>query len=93
MTPNGAIAALVPMTVVIATRIGRPPSKLLMPLAFSAHAGALLLLTGSPVNFLVADAAADSGPGGSGSSSSPWSASRSWRDQHALESRRARGPG
>jgi di/tricarboxylate transporter len=63
ITPNGAIAALLPMAVVIATRIGRPTSKLLMPLAFSAHAGSLLVLTGSPVNILVSDAAADSGAG------------------------------
>jgi di/tricarboxylate transporter len=63
ITPNGAIAALLPMMAVIATRIGRAPSKLLMPLAFSAHAGSLLVLTGSPVNVLVSDAAADSGAG------------------------------
>lgn len=66
ITPNGAIAALVPMTVVVATRIGRPPSKLLMPLAFSAHTGSLLVLTGSPVNILVSDAAAAEGAGGFG---------------------------
>jgi di/tricarboxylate transporter len=63
ITPNGAIAALLPMMVVIAMRLGRPPSKLLMPLAFSAHAGSLLVLTGSPVNVLVSDAAADAGAG------------------------------
>jgi len=63
ITPNGAIAALVPMVVVIATRLGRAPSKLLMPLAFSAHAGSLLVLTGSPVNILVSDAAAEAGAG------------------------------
>jgi di/tricarboxylate transporter len=61
ITPNGAIAALLPMAVVIAARIGRPTSKLLMPLAFSAHAGSLLVLTGSPVNILVSEAAADAG--------------------------------
>ena len=63
ITPNGAVAALVPMMVVIATRLGRPPSKLLMPLAFGAHAGSLLVLTGSPVNILVSDAAANAGAG------------------------------
>ena len=63
VTPNGAVAALLPMMVVIATRIGRSTSKLLMPLAFSAHAGSLLVLTGSPVNILVSEAAADSGAG------------------------------
>jgi di/tricarboxylate transporter len=34
-----------------------------MPLAFGAHAGALLALTGSPVNVLVSDAASDAGVG------------------------------
>jgi di/tricarboxylate transporter len=63
ITPNGAVAALVPMMVVIATRLGRPPSKLLMPLAFGAHAGSLLVLTGSPVNLLVSDAASEAGAG------------------------------
>lgn len=63
ITPNGAVAALLPMTVVVATRIGRSPSKLLMPLAFSAHAGSLLVLTGTPVNILVSEAAADAGAG------------------------------
>ena len=63
VTPNGAVAALVPMTVVIAARIGRAPSKLLLPLAFAAHAGSLLVLTGSPVNVLVSEAAADAGAG------------------------------
>lgn len=61
ITPNGAVAALVPMMVVVGARIGQPTSKLLMPLAFSAHAGSLLLLTGSPVNILVSDAAAGAG--------------------------------
>ncbi|MDO8212029.1 SLC13 family permease [Conexibacter sp. CPCC 206217] len=63
ITPNGAVAALVPMMVVVATRIGRSPSKLLMPLAFSAHAGSLLVLTGSPVNILVSEASDGAGTG------------------------------
>ncbi len=58
---NGAVAALVPMVVVVAVRIGASPSRMLMPLAFSAHAGSLLLLTGTPVNILVSQAAVDAG--------------------------------
>jgi di/tricarboxylate transporter len=58
---NGAVAALLPVVVVMATRVGRSPSQLLMPLAFSAHAGSLLALTGTPVNVLVSEAAADAG--------------------------------
>jgi di/tricarboxylate transporter len=60
---NGAVAALVPVAVVAAVRLGRPSSQLLLPLAFGAHAGSLLALTGTPVNVIVSDAAADAGVG------------------------------
>jgi di/tricarboxylate transporter len=60
---NGAVAALVPVVVVMAVRLGRPPSQLLLPLAFGAHAGSLLTLTGTPVNVIVSDAAGDAGVG------------------------------
>lgn len=66
LTPNGAVAALVSVIVVTAVRLDIPSSQLMMPLAFSAHAGSLLALTGSPVNVLVSDAAADAGVGGFG---------------------------
>ena len=39
------------------------PSGLLMPLAFAAHAGSLLLLTGSPVNVIVSEAPTNAGAG------------------------------
>ncbi len=58
---NGAVAALMPVVVVMAIRLGRPTSQLLMPLAFGAHAGSLLALTGTPVNVLVSEAATDAG--------------------------------
>jgi di/tricarboxylate transporter len=58
---NGAVAALLPMVIVMAIRVGRSPSQLLMPLVFAAHSGSLLALTGTPVNVLVAEAAADAG--------------------------------
>ncbi len=61
---NGAVAALLPMVVVIALRMGRAPSQLLMPLAFGAHAGSLLALTGTPVHILVSDAAIEAGSAG-----------------------------
>jgi di/tricarboxylate transporter len=61
---NGAVAALVPVMVVTAVRLRRSPSQLLMPLAFGAHAGSLLALTGSPVN-VVASEYADDHAGGS----------------------------
>jgi di/tricarboxylate transporter len=58
---NGAVAALLPVVVVIAVRLKRAPSQLLMPLAFAAHAGSVLALTGSPVNVLVSNAAVEVG--------------------------------
>ncbi|MGS4947276.1 SLC13 family permease [Meridianimarinicoccus sp. RP-17] len=63
---NGAVAALLPVIVVMAIRLGRSPGQLLMPLVFGAHAGSKLLLTGSPVNVLVMDASVDAGAGGFG---------------------------
>jgi di/tricarboxylate transporter len=60
---NGSVAALLPMLVVVAVQRGIPASKLLMPLAFAGSAGSMLLLTGSPVNVIVADAAAEAGVG------------------------------
>ena len=36
---NGAVAALLPVAVVMAVRLRRSPSQLLLPLAFGAHAG------------------------------------------------------
>ncbi|MDP3418613.1 SLC13 family permease [Falsiroseomonas sp.] len=58
---NGAVAALLPVVMVMALRLRRKPSQLLMPLVFSAHAGSMLALTGTPVNVLVSEAAADAG--------------------------------
>jgi di/tricarboxylate transporter len=60
---NGAVAALVPMVVVLAVRLGHAPSQLLMPVAFAAHAGSMLALTGTPVSVIVSDAAFDAGAG------------------------------
>jgi len=61
ITPNGAVAAFFPMCVVLAVRLGMSPAQLLMPLAFAAHAGSLLVLTGSPVNVLILEAALSAG--------------------------------
>ncbi len=63
---NGAVAALLPVVVVIAVRLKRNSSQLLMPLVFAAHAGSMLALTGTPVNVLVSEAASDAGVGGFG---------------------------
>jgi di/tricarboxylate transporter len=60
---NGAVAALLPVMVVIAVRLKRSPSQLLLPLAFGAHAGSLLTLTGSPVNVIASEYSHDAGAG------------------------------
>ena len=60
---NGAVAALLPMVVVPRSGSAGRPSQLLLPLAFAAHAGSLLALTGTPVNVIVSEAAADAGGG------------------------------
>lgn len=58
---NGAVAALLPLVIVVASGAGIASSHMLLPLAFAAHAGSMLLLTGTPVNIIVSDAAADAG--------------------------------
>jgi di/tricarboxylate transporter len=60
---NGAVAALLPVVVVMALRLKRKSSQLLMPLVFSAHAGSMLALTGTPVNVLVSEAGFEAGVG------------------------------
>lgn len=61
VSPNGSVAALLPMVVIVALRHDHHPSQMLMPLAFAAHAGSLLALSGSPVNVIVSDALAGAG--------------------------------
>ena len=61
ITLNGSVAALLPMVLVLALKIGTPPSRMLMPMAFAGSAGSLLALTGSPVNVIVSEAAKDAG--------------------------------
>jgi di/tricarboxylate transporter len=60
---NGSVAALLPVIAVTAVRLRLSPSQLLMPLAFGAHAGSLLALTGSPVNVIVSEYADEAGVG------------------------------
>jgi len=56
VTPSGAAAALLPVVVMAARRSSLAPARMLMPMAFAASAGALLVLSGSPVNVIVSDA-------------------------------------
>jgi di/tricarboxylate transporter len=66
INPNGSVAALFPAVVVVAVRTVTPASKLLIPLAFGAHAGSMLLLTGSPVSVLASETLIDLGGNGFG---------------------------
>jgi len=63
ITVNGAAAALLPVTVALARRAHISPSRMLIPLAFACSAGALLTLSGSPVNVIVEEAARSAGGG------------------------------
>src|SRR5262245_51014518 len=63
---NGAVAALLPVAVLISMRLRRSASRLLLPLAFAAHAGSLLTLSGSPVTVIASAFAADAGSGSFG---------------------------
>jgi di/tricarboxylate transporter len=69
---NGTVAALLPMAVMVAVRRGYPTSQLLMPLAFAGSSGGMLLLTGSPVNVVISEAAADAGVGAFGLAEFAW---------------------
>ena len=51
------------MAVAVAIRRSLPSSQLLMPLAFAGSAGGMLLLTGSPVNVVISEAADEAGVG------------------------------
>lgn len=61
ISANGAVAALLPIASVAAVRLKVMPSQVLMPLAFAAHAGSNLVLTGAPKNVLVSEALVDAG--------------------------------
>lgn len=58
---SGAVAALLPVLVLVAVRLERAPAQLLMPLAFASYSGSMLVLTGSLVNVLISDAMTDQG--------------------------------
>ena len=59
---NVAVAALMlPVVMDIARHTGRPPSRLLMPLAYGSLLGGLSTQIGTPPNILVSDALRDAG--------------------------------
>lgn len=50
---NGAVAAVMPIAIIVAVRTGMPVSHLLIPIAFAGHAATMLTLIGSNPNVLV----------------------------------------
>lgn len=58
---NGAVAALIPVAVMLSAKLRQPPSQVLIPLAFAAHAGSMLTLLGTPINLIVSDLAVEAG--------------------------------
>jgi di/tricarboxylate transporter len=61
MNNIGVVALLLPVVMDIVRRTGRPPSKLLMPLAFGALLGGQLTMIATPTNILISDALRDYG--------------------------------
>jgi di/tricarboxylate transporter len=64
MNNVGALALLMPVAVQMATRLGLPPGKLLMPLAFASIFGGMTTLIGTPPNLVVSSFRASLGGGG-----------------------------
>jgi di/tricarboxylate transporter len=60
---NGAVAAMLSVTVVVAVRTGVAPSRLMIPLAFACLTGSKLTLLGTPVNVIAAAQADEAGVG------------------------------
>ncbi|UPG72076.1 SLC13 family permease [Roseomonas gilardii subsp. gilardii] len=60
---NGAVAAMLPITVVVAVRTRVAPSRLMIPLAFACLTGSKLTLLGTPVNLIAATQADEGGAG------------------------------
>ncbi|MBN9603030.1 MAG: hypothetical protein J0G33_08870 [Afipia felis] len=58
-----AVAAMLPVTVIIAVRTGIAPSQLMIPLALACLKGAKLTMLGSPVNVIAATQAEEFGAG------------------------------
>ncbi len=61
MNDIGVTALLLPVVLDIARRLGKPPSKLLMPLAFGSLLGGMTTLIGTSPNILIAGALRDHG--------------------------------
>jgi di/tricarboxylate transporter len=60
---NGAVAAMLPVTVAVAVRTGVVASRIMIPLAFACLTGSKLTLLGTPVNVIAATQAEEAGVG------------------------------
>ncbi|WP_343207722.1 SLC13 family permease [Bradyrhizobium sp. Ai1a-2] len=58
---NGAVAAMLPVTVAVAVRTGMASSRIMIPLAFACLTGSKLTLLGTPVNVIAATQADEGG--------------------------------
>lgn len=61
MNNIGVAALMLPVVVDVARRTGIPPSRLLMPLAYSTLLGGLMTLIGTPPNLLISEAMTQNG--------------------------------
>jgi di/tricarboxylate transporter len=61
MNNVGALALLMPVAIWMSRQSGRPPSLLLMPLAFGSLLGGLITLIGTPPNIIIALYRAETG--------------------------------
>lgn len=61
MNDIGVTALMLPVVLEIARRVGLPPSKLLMPLAFGSLLGGMTTLIGTAPNILISGALAEAG--------------------------------
>ncbi|MFU8826490.1 MAG: SLC13 family permease [Brevefilum sp.] len=61
MNNIGVAAMFLPVTLEIARRTKRPPSRLLLPMAYGALHGGLILLIGTATNLIVQDVMVDAG--------------------------------
>jgi di/tricarboxylate transporter len=63
MNNVGALALLMPVGIQIAQRLGMPPGRVLMPLAFGSILGGMTTLIGTPPNLIVSAFRAEAGGG------------------------------
>lgn len=61
MNNTGVAAMFLPITLEISQRINKPPSRLLLPMAYGSLLGGLVLLIGTASNLVVRDAMRDAG--------------------------------